>query len=153
MPAWNDPEQWRRLCAGDACPICLRGRPLDVIAELACSDLTATEQACLKGQCCLVYRRHAVELHDLSDAEAGTFLHDLRRVSAALKQVTGAAKLNLELHGNTIPHLHAHLFPRHPGDRFDGRPINPSEREPPVYAAGEFSLFVKALREAMGRKL
>jgi hypothetical protein len=36
---------------------------------------------------------------------------DMRRVSRALKDVTGAVKTNLDIHGNTLPHLHAHFFP------------------------------------------
>ena len=28
------------------------------------------------------------------------------------------AKMNYEIHGNTIPHLHVHLLPRGPGDGF-----------------------------------
>lgn len=32
--------------------------------------------------------------------------------------------MNYEIHGNTIPHLHMHLFPRFDGDPFEGRPID-----------------------------
>ena len=31
--------------------------------------------------------------------------------------------MNYEIHGNSIPHLHLHLYPRFPGDPFEGRPI------------------------------
>jgi hypothetical protein len=33
-------------------------------------------------------------------------------------------KMNYEIHGNTIPHLHMHLFPRFDGDPFEGGPID-----------------------------
>lgn len=46
-----------------------------------------------------------------------------REVDGAL----GPDKLNYEIHGNTIPHLHLHLFPRRLGDRFEGVPINGRE--------------------------
>ena len=43
---------------------------------------------------------------------------------------------NVEIHGNTIPHLHTHIFPRYPGDPFEGKPIDPrlraSDFVPPV---------------------
>ena len=35
-----------------------------------------------------------------------------------------AVKLNYEIHGNTLPHLHMHLFPRQPDDEFVGRPVD-----------------------------
>ena len=31
-----------------------------------------------------------------------------------------------EIHGNTIEHLHLHVFPRYTGDPFDGQPIDGS---------------------------
>jgi diadenosine tetraphosphate (Ap4A) HIT family hydrolase len=34
-------------------------------------------------------------------------------------------KINYEIHGNTVPHLHVHIFPRHEGDPFVGGPIDP----------------------------
>jgi hypothetical protein len=67
-----------------------------------------------------VFRRHAVELHDLSESEGAAFMRDIQRLSAALHLVTGAAKLNYEVHGNTIRHLHMHFYPRHPGDGLSG---------------------------------
>jgi diadenosine tetraphosphate (Ap4A) HIT family hydrolase len=33
--------------------------------------------------------------------------------------------MNYEIHGNTIPHLHMHLYPRYSGDPFEGEPIDP----------------------------
>ena len=32
--------------------------------------------------------------------------------------------MNCEIHGNTIPNLHLHLYPRFAGDPFQGRPID-----------------------------
>jgi diadenosine tetraphosphate (Ap4A) HIT family hydrolase len=46
--------------------------------------------------------------------------------------------MNYEIHGNSIPHLHMHFFPRYRGDQFEGQPINPKLVVQPVYAAGEF---------------
>jgi diadenosine tetraphosphate (Ap4A) HIT family hydrolase len=149
--AWDDAAYWQRLCDGRTCPVYARGRPLDVVAELAGSFLTASRVACLQGQCCLVHKRHRVELHDLDEAEAATFILELRRLSQAVQRATRAVKISLEMHGNTLPHLHAHVFPRHPGDRFAGRPIDPHETEPPVYEAGEFEQFVSELLRELGR--
>jgi len=48
-------------------------------------------------------------------------------VAKALSLGLHPKKLNYEIHGNTIPHLHMHLFPRFDGDPFEGRPIDGSE--------------------------
>ena len=86
----------------------------------------------------------------MSDEDAFAFLKDVMRVAKALKEVTGAAKINYEIHGNTIPHLHMHLFPRYlEGDRFGDGPMNPREIEPPVYEEGEFEKFIQDMREKL----
>jgi diadenosine tetraphosphate (Ap4A) HIT family hydrolase len=48
-------------------------------------------------------------------------------------------KLNLEIHGNTLPHLHVHVFPRYIGDRFERGPIDPSQVSEPVYTGNGFA--------------
>src|ERR1700761_8358743 len=125
MSAWSDDERWAGLVSGAVCPICRQGEPLDVVAKLEASWVTMQEAAPVRGYVCLVSRRHVVELHDLTEDEAAAFMRDARRVSRAVAAATGAVKLNYEIHGNTLPHLHMHFFPRHRGDPFEGQPINP----------------------------
>ena len=136
--------------SSDRCVICQRVIPDDVLAELDSSWVTMGENAPLRGYACLVFRRHAVELHDLSEDEGAAFMRDIQRLSDALKRVTGAAKLNYEVHGNTIEHLHMHFYPRYPGDVFEGRPIDPRTVAKTVYGAGEIAEFRSRLRLALG---
>jgi len=149
MSKWSNPDEWERLRNGESCPICLRGKPLGVIAELDASYLSSGEEAPLKGSCGVIFKRHAVELYELSPEEAAAFMRDVQRVSKAVHEITGAVKLNYEIHGNTIPHLHLHLFPRYIGDAFEGQPINPRIVSAPVYRPGEFAEFAERLREAL----
>jgi phosphoribosylglycinamide formyltransferase-1 len=132
-----------------ACVICGRGAPKDILLELEASWVTVNEDAPMRGYACLVFRRHAVELHDLTETEGTVFMRDIRRLSAALQKITGAAKLNYEVHGNTLPHLHMHFYPRYPGDPFEGGPIDPRSARRPVYAPGEFAAVRTRLREAL----
>jgi len=138
MSLWNDAKRWSALCSGVECPICVRRTPLDVIAELDSAWVTMQEFAPVAGYACLVSKIHAVELHDLSEDEALRFMRDARRVSSAVASATNAVKINYEIHGNSLPHLHMHFFPRYRGDQFEGQPINPKSVTQPVYARGEF---------------
>jgi diadenosine tetraphosphate (Ap4A) HIT family hydrolase len=149
MSLWNDPDRWSALCSGAACPICQRSEPLDVVAELEASWVTMQETAPVPGYVCLVSKTHAVDLHDLAEPVASAFMRDARKVSKAVSSATCAVKMNYEIHGNSIPHLHMHFFPRYRGDQFEGYPIDPKLVVQPVYAPGEFEkardVFVAAL--------
>ena len=123
MSLWNDRDRWSALCSGEACPICRRSEPLDVIAKLEASWVTMGEAVPIRGYVCLVSQTHAVDLHDLPEMSACAFMRDARKTSRALALVTGAVKMNYEIHGNSIPHLHMHFFPRYRGDQFEGQPI------------------------------
>ena len=149
MSKWTEPDEWRRLVSGESCPICRDGKPFNVIAELEVSYLTAGEETPLKGSCALFLKRHAVELYELSEDEAAAFMRDARRASKAIHDVTGAEKMNYEIHGNSIPHLHMHLFPRYAGDPFEWQPINPRLKTAPAYAPGEFNSFVAEVQASL----
>jgi diadenosine tetraphosphate (Ap4A) HIT family hydrolase len=150
MSQWIDPVRWRGLRSGEACAICRAGTPNDILAELESTWVTVNEDAPMRGYACLVFRRHAVELHDLSEAEGVAFMRDVRRLSAAVQAVTGAIKLNYEVHGNTIPHLHMHFYPRYVGDPFEGRSIDAKSVVQPVYAPGQFVALRMRLLDALG---
>ena len=139
MSKWNSPAEWQRLCDGSACPICIRGQPLDIVVTQDASWLTMSERAPMVGYVCLVSRVHAVDLHDLTVTQSAAFIQDAHRVSSALSAVTGAVKLNYEIHGNTLPHLHVHYFPRYRGDAFENRPIDPRSVIQPVYEPGQLA--------------
>jgi diadenosine tetraphosphate (Ap4A) HIT family hydrolase len=146
---WSNPQEWEELRNAESCPVCLRGRPRDFIAELDASFLMAGEDSPMKGYCFLMLKRHAVELYELSPEEATAFMRDIQRVSKAVHEITGAVKLNYEIHGNTIPHLHLHLFPRYIGDVFENQPINPRLVNTPVYTPGEYADFVSRLQQML----
>jgi diadenosine tetraphosphate (Ap4A) HIT family hydrolase len=72
---------------------------------------------------------------------------DVQLTSNALKEISGAIKINLELHGNTIPHLHVHLFPRYIDDLFAGSAIDITKTEPSPYESpAEFEYFIEQIR-------
>jgi diadenosine tetraphosphate (Ap4A) HIT family hydrolase len=150
MSRWTNPEAWARLVSGEDCPICRDGGPTNRVAELEVSTLTMGDgPTTLPGTAALFLRRHAVELHELSPEEGAAFMRDVQRVSRALAEATGAVKMNYEVHGNTIPHLHMHFFPRYAGDPFENAPINP-RLPPPVDNADEIAAIKQRVVRALG---
>ncbi len=149
MASWDDLERWWRLTSGEACPFCVQGRPNGVVAELEGCYLTVDANVRVRGYCCLVVRRHAVEFDELSEAEAIGLVRDLRQVARVLRRITGAVKLNYEVHGNTIPHLHVHLIPRYRGDELEesGKTLATLTRAAPT--AAEHERFIAALASAI----
>jgi diadenosine tetraphosphate (Ap4A) HIT family hydrolase len=65
-----------------------------------------------QGYCVLVARTHATELHHLPDGERREYFDELCRLARAVEAAFRPRKLNYELLGNQVPHLHWHLFPR-----------------------------------------
>jgi diadenosine tetraphosphate (Ap4A) HIT family hydrolase len=111
------------------CVICREGAPLDVIAELATIWVTAPSRAPLPGYACVVAKRHVAEPFELVEPELTAFWTESMAVAAALNELLRPSKMNYEIHGNTIPHLHLHLFPRFLGDPFQSRPIDGCNRD------------------------
>lgn len=121
---------------GRECPICLSGRPLDVIAERDTSWVTAPAAAPLPGYVCVVSKQHVVEPFELSPADQTAFFRDVMQVARSLAGLFDPVKMNYQISGNTLPHLHMHLYPRFAGDPFAGLPID-----------GSAARFVRTARE------
>jgi len=151
MSLWSDPDAWEKARARERCGVCARGVPDDAVAVLEASWVGMPQDGPMRGYCFLMLIEHAVELHDVAPEVAAAFMRDVQRVSAAVQGITGAVKMNYEIHGNTVPHLHLHLFPRYPGDPFVGKPIDPRSVRHSVYAPGEHAALRDTLRQAIIR--
>jgi diadenosine tetraphosphate (Ap4A) HIT family hydrolase len=74
------------------------------------------------GYCLLVSDRHATELSQLGSDRAA-FLAEMATLAEAIGACFQPHKLNYELLGNQVPHLHWHLFPRSIADPARLRPV------------------------------
>ena len=74
------------------------------------------------GYCVLIAREHATELSQLGP-NRGAFLEEMSTLAAAIEACFHPHKLNYELLGNLVPHLHWHLFPRSADDPEKLRPV------------------------------
>jgi diadenosine tetraphosphate (Ap4A) HIT family hydrolase len=135
MPdSWMPREQWEALVRGEGCPLCAELRSAEpanrhgyTIADLRLSRLRLAANQFPPGYCVLICARHVVEPYHLPPAERALFLDDLMDVARALERAFGAVKMNVEILGNIVPHLHVHVKPRQYGDPCPGRPIGPGD--------------------------
>ncbi len=76
-------------------------------------------------------------------------MKDVSVCAEALKKVTDAVKINYEIHSNTLPHLHIHLYPRYEDDPFPDQPIDYRQKREDLYDEGEYERFVEDLSEEL----
>jgi diadenosine tetraphosphate (Ap4A) HIT family hydrolase len=124
----------------DTCPFCVKLAALDTLkpGEVVWSfphsvAFLGTWQF-YEGYCVLVSRRHATELSQLAESERAGFLEEMCLTARAIEQAFRPHKMNYELLGNQVPHLHWHLFPRLLADPDHLKPVwlalDAAERDP-----------------------
>lgn len=120
---WQTREEWQALIAGTTCPMCATLKADAPVTEYnyKITDMTAGKlylqrNQFIRGYCILIATRHVIELHEMAAEERALFLEDMVQAGQALMKVFGADKLNYELLGNSLPHLHAHIKPRYLDD-------------------------------------
>ena len=152
MSFHRDPNRWLFQAQKENCPYCQKAHDPTQSKTLKLfkySELCAHPQVSLKGTCYLITQAHYVELFDLPEEVLLGFMKEAQIASRTLKEITGAFKINYEIHGNTVPHLHLHLFPRYMDDPFAEVPIDYNRTEPPVYDRDEFDVFVRRMQERL----
>src|SRR6476620_9902726 len=82
------------------------------IADLGLSKAYLHEDQFFPGWTVVVFKRHATELFHLAPTERIQLMEEVNLVAKTLAQVYEAKKINYELLGNQVPHIHWHLIPR-----------------------------------------
>ena len=75
----------------------------------------------LNGYCLLLPDPVVPTLNDLDETGRVTFLRDMTLIGDAILEVTGAARINYEILGNSEPALHVHIIPRYKAEPEDLR--------------------------------
>jgi diadenosine tetraphosphate (Ap4A) HIT family hydrolase len=146
------PESFYELRLGVGCPMCAQGRPEETdygvrIFAGDVSDAYLQKAAVQRGYSIVIWRgRHVAEPTELDEDEAATYWRELLRVGAALERHLEPVKLNYELLGNSLPHLHTHVMPRYADDPKPGWPFPHPEDVPPPHPEDELRADVEALR-------
>ncbi len=102
-----------------------------------------------KGYSFVTLKHHKEELYQLTDSTRKHFLEDMSRVAAALARTLNPDKMNYELLGNGMPHLHWHLVPRYKTDSMWGRPIWTESKRRKKLTREEYDGLVKQLQSQL----
>jgi diadenosine tetraphosphate (Ap4A) HIT family hydrolase len=108
-----------------SCPMCSRWETdKDLrVAEFDHSFLTLNCDQFFPGYLLLFTKDHVTELFHLDPDVRTSLMNDVSAVAAALYNAFRPAKINYELLGNMVPHIHWHLVPRFADDPLWPRPI------------------------------
>lgn len=107
-----------------SCKACTGEWPLKArkIVELGLTVAYLHDDQFFPGWTVLVLKRHATELFHLTVEERSGLIEEVSKMAWALATAFKAVKINYELLGNQLPHIHWHLIPR-PAD--DPAPLDP----------------------------
>jgi diadenosine tetraphosphate (Ap4A) HIT family hydrolase len=115
--------------AASPCPFCqklatLNELPADeLVIELPHSAVLLGHWQAYHGYCIVVARRHCREIFELDPVERRSYFEEMCLVARAINECFRPHKLNYELLGNQVPHLHWHLFPRYEDDSETLKPV------------------------------
>ena len=98
------------------------------------------------GWTLLVLKRHATEIWELERGERHALMDGVADVARALAAVYDAKKMNYELLGNELPHIHWHLVPRRADDPAPRRPVWTHAHEPRPLSPAEQRARIDAIR-------
>ncbi len=110
--------------SGEDCALCAGAAMDDALmrTEVWSDDLwrlTTAKVTEVAGFSYLESRRHIPDITQLDGEEATSFGPTVAKISAAIKQATGADLVYMYVFGDTIDHLHVHLAPH----RYSGSPL------------------------------
>jgi diadenosine tetraphosphate (Ap4A) HIT family hydrolase len=125
----NWPDDWDERRRGKDCAMCREGRPNDNgfgprILEGRYSDAYLQRvDVGHPGYSIVIWRgRHVAEPTELTPEEASGYFAEVVRVTHAIEKHYRPIKMNLEMLGNSLPHLHTHVIPRYVDDGAPGTP-------------------------------
>lgn len=135
--------------------MCAEGRPEETrfgirIFTGEVSDAYLQRADVQRGYTIVIWRgRHVAEPTELDPDEAAQYWRELLRVGRAIEVALRPVKLNYDLLGNSLPHLHAHVIPRYADDPRPGWPFPFPEHEAPPRDEEELRREAEALRAAV----
>lgn len=133
------------------CPMCRRwNADTDMrIAELPNSYLILNRDQYFPGYVLLFTKNHVTELFHLAREVRSALMEEVSSVAGALYDLYAPEKINYELLGNMVPHIHWHIVPRFSAEALWPRPIWSEPHEERFLTPAEYKLQIDAIRNAL----
>jgi diadenosine tetraphosphate (Ap4A) HIT family hydrolase len=133
------------------CPMCCRwDDDADLrVVELEHSLATLNRDQFFPGYTLLFTRQHVTELFHLDHAVRTGLMEEVSRVAGALFAVFQPDKINYELLGNMVPHIHWHLVPRFTTEPLWPRPIWSEPHQEQLLSPDGYRDRIKLIRRAL----
>ena len=133
------------------CKACQSSWPKEdhFIADLGLSKAYLHDDQFFPGWTVVVFKRLATELFHLAPTERILLMEDVSRIAKILAQVYEAKKVNYELLGNQLPHIHWHVIPRLATDPAPLEPVWRVPHEPLSRSGVEIQSAVQLLQQAI----
>lgn len=119
------------------------------IAELEHCFVMLNRDQFFPGYAFVFTKEHVTELFHLEQSVRMAVMEEVSAVAAALYSLFRPDKMNYELLGNMVPHMHWHLVPRFRSDRLWPRPIWAEPHAEAILSAGEYAGRIGLIRQAI----
>lgn len=133
------------------CTMCHRWEvdPEMRIIELPQSYVILNRDQYFPGYTLLFTKVHAVELFHLDRDIRAALIEEVSTVAAALHTIYRPAKINYELLGNMVPHIHWHIVPRFSSEPLWPRPIWAEPHDELFLSPDEYREQIKNIRKVL----
>jgi diadenosine tetraphosphate (Ap4A) HIT family hydrolase len=133
------------------CPMCRRwDADSDLrIIEMQHSYVILNRDQYFPGYTLLFTRDHATELFHLDRDVRAALMEEVTSVAQALYSIYSPAKINYELLGNMVPHIHWHIVPRFSSEPLWPRPIWAESHEERFLQPDEYRQRIEIIRGAL----
>jgi diadenosine tetraphosphate (Ap4A) HIT family hydrolase len=120
------------------------------VTELEHSFVLLNRDQFFPGYTLLFTKLHVTELFHLDRAARSGLMEEVSRVAEALFTLFQPDKINYELLGNMVPHIHWHLVPRRSDEPLWPRPIWSEPHNELLLSPEEYRERIRQIRQALG---
>lgn len=133
------------------CPMCQRWENENDlrIIELPHSYVTLNRDQFFPGYTLLFTKDHVTELFHLDHNVRSALMEEVSAVAQALYRIYAPTKINYELLGNMVPHIHWHIVPRFSTEPLWPRPIWAEQHAEKLLPPEEYRQHIEVIRSTL----